>query len=301
MKYRHFIIPVLFVAFFFFPTGASSKTRVVTDQLGRKVMIPDNIRCIVSLAPSITEILFALDQGDCVKGVTRFSDFPVEATKLPRVGTYVHLDLEKIVALKPDLCIGIKDGNPREVVERLEALKIPVYVVDPRNLETVMDTILEIGGLLSADQRAKFLVQDMQSRIQRVKSVVAKASHRPRVFFQIGIAPIVSVGTQTFIHRLIVLAGGENLTAGPVPYPRFSKEQVLVLSPEVFIITSMARGEIFERVKAEWSKWPDLPAIKNGRIFLVNSDILDRPTPRLVDGLEILAGLIHPDLFKEKQ
>ncbi|MBW2100308.1 MAG: cobalamin-binding protein [Deltaproteobacteria bacterium] len=301
MKYRHFIIPVLFITFFFLPAAASSKTCVVTDQLGRKVVIPDNIRCIVSLAPSITEILFALDQGDCVKGVTRFSDFPVEATKLPKVGTYVHLDLEKIVALKPDLCIGIKDGNPREVVERLEALKIPVYVVDPRNLETVMDTILEIGGLLSADQRAKFLVQDMQSRIQRVKSVVAKASHRPRVFFQIGIAPIVSVGTQTFIHRLIVLAGGENLTAGPVPYPRFSKEQVLVLSPEVFIITSMARGEIFERVKAEWSKWPDLPAIKNGRIFLVNSDILDRPTPRLVDGLEILAGLIHPDLFKEKQ
>jgi len=266
MKYRHFIIPVLFITFFFLPAAASSKTCVVTDQLGRKVVIPDNIRCIVSLAPSITEILFALDQGDCVKGATRFSDFPVEATKLPKVGTYVHLDLEKIVALKPDLCIGIKDGNPREVVERLEALKIPVYVVDPRNLETVMDTILEIGGLLSADQRAKFLVQDMQSRIQRVKSVVAKASHRPRVFFQIGIAPIVSVGTQTFIHRLIVLAGGENLTAGPVPYPRFSKEQVLVLSPEVFIITSMARGEIFERVKAEWSKWPDLPAIKNGRM-----------------------------------
>ena len=188
-----------------------------------------------------------------------------------------------------------------EVVERLESLKIPVYAVDPRNLNAVMETILEIGKLLDAPNTAKALVKQMQYRIQRVRSRVAKASHRPGVFFQIGISPIVSVGTDTFIHELIVLAGGDNLTKGPIPYPRFNREQVLSLAPEVFIITSMARGEVFERVKAEWSRWSELPAVKDQRIFLVDSNLFDRPTPRLVDGLEVLGRLIHPELLEEQQ
>jgi len=130
---------------------------------------------------------------------------------------------------------------------------------------------------------------------------VAKAAYRPRVFFQIGISPIVSVGTNTFMHELIVLAGGKNLAQGTVTYPRFSREQVLVLSPEVLIITSMARAEIFEQVKAEWSRWPNMPAIRDHHIFLENSNFFDRPTPRLVDGLELLVKLIHPELFDETQ
>jgi len=273
--------------------------RQVTDQLGRQVVLSDDPQRVVSLAPSITEIIFALGQEHRLKGVTRFSDFPSEAVNLPRVGSYVQLDLERIVALKPELCIAIKDGNPVEVVERLESLKIPVYAVDPRNLNAVMETILEIGKLLDASKTAKTLVEDMQYRIQRVRFRAAKASHHPGVFFQIGVSPIVSVGTNTFIHELIVLAGGDNLTKGPIPYPRFNREQVLSLAPEVFIITSMARGEVFERVKLEWSRWSEMPAIKNRRIFLVDSNLFDRPTPRLVDGLELLGRLIHPELLEE--
>ena len=205
------------------------------------------------------------------------------------------------MALKPDLCIAIKDGNPIAVAKRLESLKIPVYAVDPRNLETIMQTVLEIGGLINAEKRADLLVQNMDFRIQKVKSLVSNVTYRPRVFFQIGVSPIVSVGTHTFIHGLIVLAGGTNIAEGPVSYPRFSREQVLGLSPEVIIITSMARAAIFEQVKAEWSKWPDLPAVRNQRIFLEDSNFFDRPTPRLVDGLELLVRLIHPELFKEAE
>jgi len=208
------------------------------------------------------------------------------------VGSYVHLDLEKIVSLKPDLCIAIKDGNPREVVNRLESLGIPVYAVNPRNLQTVMKTLTEIGSFLNAGEKALSVVQDMKSRIKRVKTKIAN-----RVFFQIGIAPIVSAGTDTFAHELIELAGGKNLSKGPIPYPRFSKEQVLSLSPEIFIITSMSRNTIFERVKKEWSKWPSLPAVRDKRIHLEDSNLFDRPTPRLVDGLEHLARRIHPELF----
>jgi len=301
MQYKSRTIILIMAAFLFIVISAPSDARIVTDQLGRQVTVTDKPRRVVSLAPNITEIIYALGQENLLKGVTLYSDFPLAAVKLPKVGSYVQLNLEKIVALKPDLCIAIKDGNPRVVARRLESLNIPVYAVDPRNLETVMQTVLEIGNLLNANQRADFLVQRMRSRVLKVKSLVSKAAYRPRVFFQIGISPIVSVGTDTFMHELIVLAGGKNLAQGPVAYPRFSREQVLVLSPEIFIITSMARASVFEQVKAEWSRWPNMPAIRDHRIFLEDSNYFDRPTPRLVDGLELLVKLIHPELFDETQ
>ena len=239
LNYRSIAIFLLATTSFIISLDTPSLARTVTDQLGRNVTVPDEPRRIVSLAPNITEIIFALGQERRLIGVTRYSDFPPEAEKLPRVGSYVHLDLEKIVALKPDLCIAIKDGNPIAVAKRLESLKIPVYAVDPKNLETVMQTVLEIGGLINAEKRADLLVQNMDLRIQKVKSLVSDVTYRPRVFFQIGVSPVVSVGTHTFIHGLIVLAGGTNLAEGPINYPRFSREQVLALSPEVIIITGV--------------------------------------------------------------
>lgn len=301
LNYRSMVIFLLAAIPLGFFGVTPSLARTVTDQLGRTVTVPDEPRRIVSLAPNITEIIFALGQEHRLMGATRYSDFPPEAKKLPKVGSYVHLDLEKIVALKPDLCIAIKDGNPIAVAKRLESLKIPVYAVNPRNLETIMQTVLEIGGLINAQKEADLLVKDMDLRIQKVKSLVSNVAHRPRVFFQIGVSPIVSVGTHTFIHGLIVLAGGTNLAQGPISYPRFSREQVLALSPEVIIITSMARAAVFEQVKAEWNKWPDLPAVRDQRIFLEDSNFFDRPTPRLVDGLELLVRLIHPELFEEAE
>jgi cobalamin transport system substrate-binding protein len=286
---------IAMMPFFFIETLSHAKT--LTDQLGRHVTVPEKPERIVSLAPSITEIVFALDQGYRLKGVTTYSDFPPEAEKLPKVGSYVQLNLEKIVALKPDLCIAIKDGNPIAVAQRLESLKIPVYAVNPRNLETVMQTVREIGGLFNVEEKSDKLVQSMNLRIQKVKSMVAKTTYRPRVFFQIGVSPIVSVGTHTFSHELIVLAGGKNLAGGPIAYPRYSIEQVLALSPDVIIITSMARAAVFKQVKAEWSRWPNMPAVRNHHIFIEDSNLFDRPTPRLVDGLELMVRLIHPELF----
>ena len=268
------------------------------DQLERQVTLPDDPQRVISLAPSITEIIYALEQENRLKGVTRHSDFPIQATKLPKIGSYVRLDLERIVALNPDLCIAIKDGNPKEVIDRLESLKIPVYVVNPRNLNTVLETIIEIVNILNADDKAETLLTNLRNRIQRVKSLISQDTYRPGVFFQIGISPIVSVGTDTFLHELIVLAGGKNLADGKTPYPRFSREQVLALAPEIFIVTSMARQAVFEQVKAEWRRWPSMPAVRNERIFLVDSNLFDRPSPRLVDGLELLIKLIHPELLK---
>ena len=129
------------------------------DQLERQVTLPDDPQRVISLATSITEIGYALAQENRLQGVTRYSDFPSEATKLPKIGSYVRLDLERIVALNPDLCIAIKDGNPKEVIDRLGSLKIPVYVVNPRNLNTVLATITEIGRILNAGDQAENLIQ----------------------------------------------------------------------------------------------------------------------------------------------
>jgi iron complex transport system substrate-binding protein len=269
-------------------------TIIVTDQLGRRVTVPERPQRIVALAPSITEIIFDLGCQDRLVGVTRYSDSPPQAKSLPQVGSYVQLNLEKIAALRPDLCIAVKDGNPIAIVRRMENLHIPVYAVDPRDFAAIGATVLEIGRLLGAEEAARAITADMETRIKRVKARVAKLPTRPKVFFQIGISPIVAPGTDTFIHELIELAGGINVTAGPVPYPRISREQILALAPEVVIITSMARHQAFEEVKAQWRRWSDLPAVRANRIHIVDSNLFDRATPRLVDGLEQLARLIHP-------
>ena len=177
--------------------------KTVVDQMRRRMMI-DTPKRVVSLAPSITEIIFALGQEDRLKGVTAYSNYPPAALTLPKVGTYIRLDLERIVALNPDLCIAIKDGNPKAAADRLTELNIPVYAVNPRNIETVAQAVIEIGGLLNAEEKAHDLAEQMHARVQRVKNQVAKTAHRPRVFFQIGISPIVSIGTDTFINEQLI-------------------------------------------------------------------------------------------------
>ena len=279
--------------------GLPLMAKTAEDQLGRSIRIPDDPKRVVALAPSITEIIFALGRQDRLKGTTQFSNYPAEAARLPKVGSYVRLDLERIMALNPDLCIAIKDGNPKETIDRLQALKIAVLAVNPRNLESMLQAIQRIGDILNASTNAKTLVKDMRSRIQQVDTLVSRIDHRPRVFIQIGISPIISAGKNTFINELIVRAGGINVAAGPKAYPHFSREQVLALAPDVLIITSMSRSGAFEKVKADWSRLTHMPAVRQKRIYTVNSDVFDRPSPRLLDALEILTRLLHPGLFKD--
>lgn len=291
----------VFLQFLLISTSAYAVTenfRVVTDQLGRKVAIPQKPLRVISLAPSTTEIVYAIGCEKLLVGATIYSDYPAAAKKLPRVGSYIKLDLEKIIALNPDLCLAVKDGNPKETVLRIESFGVPVFAVNPDGLETVISAVEKLGDVLNVKPRAEEVTTKMRQRMTRVEEFTSKLKNRPGVFFQIGIDPIVSTGSGTFLDELIELAGGRNLSKGPKAYPRFSKEQVLSMSPDVIIITSMARHEIFEEVEKDWNSWPNLPAVKNKRVYVVESDILDRPTPRLVEGLEMLTGVIHPE-FKQ--
>jgi iron complex transport system substrate-binding protein len=138
----------------------------------------------------------------------------------------------------------------------------------------------------------------MQARLDHVRRRVAQSRRRPRVFFQLAASPMVSVGGGTFIHDLIVKAGGSNVADGPNPYPRYSREQVIALAPEVIVISSMERSGGFDQVRAEWMQWPAIPAVARNAVFVAPSNLFDRPSPRLVEGLELLAGYIHPDLFE---
>ena len=272
----------------------------VIDQVGRTLVVPENPTRVIALAPSITEIIYDLGQERKLIGVTQYSTYPSEAESLPRVGSYVRLDIEKIVSLKPDLCIAIKDGNPKHIVDKIVSLGIPVYVIDPRNLLQIMDTITRLGSLLDAGNAAAVLIADMKKRIGQVQTLAKRARYKPRVFFQIDAEPLFSAGDNTFIHELIELSGGINTAAGEDPYPRYSWEDILVLQPEIVLISSMAGGLDPENLIRSWKKWKQLSAVNNDQVFVVEADLFDRPTPRLVDGLEAIASIIHPELFTKK-
>lgn len=277
----------------------SAQARQVVDQTGETIDLPTEPVRVVSLAPNLTEMIFSLQAGDKLAGATRFSNFPEAAKKLPRVGSYIQLDLEKIVALQPDLCLATKDGNPRHTIEAIRSLGIPVFAIDPRTIDQIMDSFLLLGDLLGASERAEELVSELQQRIALVQKKVAASRDRPAVFFQINDMPIVSSGKNSFIDRLITLAGGVNLAGSMTGYPRYSWEMLVSLQPEVVLISCMAGNISPELLKKPWKQWPEIPAVRNNRLYVVETDLFNLPTARLIDGLEILSGILHPELYSK--
>ena len=272
-----------------------SQAFTIKDALGRNVTLNTEPLRIVSLAPSITEILYFLGLGDRVVGVTQYSSFPPEASKKPKIGSYVNLNLERIVSLSPDLAIGTADGNEPFTVKMLGEAGIPVYIVNPRKVRDVINSIAEIGEVCGIGEKARALSGVLSSRVENV-CLKTRDLERPLVFLEINTRPLMAVNKNTFHHDVIRLAGGENMTGDePITYPRISIEEVVRRGPDVLIISSMERGGKFEQAKKEWMKWTVIPAVKSGRVHLVDSDLIDRPSPRIVKGLEQMARIIHPD------
>ena len=271
--------------------GASFK-----DALGREITLEHQPERIVSLAPSITEILYFLGLGDRVVGVTTFSYYPAQAASKPKVGSYIDLNVEKILSLSPNLVIGTADGNQPAVVNLLEQAGIAVFIVNPRNVRQVIDTLVVIGRLCGPAEKAAMLSIQLSNRVDHV---VEKTRYRkkPLVFAQINLRPIMTVNKKTFLNDLIQLAGGKNMASNePITYPRISLEEVIRKKPEVIIISSMERGGKFEQARQQWLKWTSIPAVKSGRVHLIDSDLIDRPSPRIIKGLEVMAALIHPEV-----
>jgi iron complex transport system substrate-binding protein len=296
--------PVLCLCFFVIVIAATlvgssvlQAQPVFEDALGRKITVAKPPRRIVSLAPNITEILYALDIGHRIVGVTIYSDYPDEAKQKPKVGSYVNLNIERIISLKPDLIIGTYGGNPRATILHLEQLGFPVYVTRTETAAEMLAMIEDIGAITHTSEKAGILADMLRERINAVTSKVRNARH-PMVFLEINAKPLITTGAGSFQHEVITLAGGRNLAAdSPARYPQYSLEDVVKKGPDVILISTMDRAGLFEQQKAQWMRWENIPAVQNNRIYLIDSDLVDRASPRIVDGLEEMARLIHPTLF----
>jgi iron complex transport system substrate-binding protein len=298
---NHFIKSLLLLSLVIF-SGTStsfSATQRFLDEVGREVTFPFPPKRIVSLAPNITEILFSLGLDEEIVGVSIHCNFPEKAKSKPRVGSYMSLDFEKIAFLKPDLIIATGAGNTREMVDRLGKLGFSTYVIYPKNFDDILESIAHIGQVVNREKEARVIIEEMRKRSQRVVELT-QGLPRPKVFVQIGDAPIVTVGKGSFAGDLIRLAGGENIAGKEKEvYPRLGMEEILKRSPDVIIISSMNPNGDYQKILQEWNQWKTIPAVKNGRIHIIDSDLLDRPSPRIIDGLEELARVLHPWKFKK--
>lgn len=269
------------------------------DDLGRPVTLPQPPQRIISLAPSNTEILYALGLGGRVVGVDRFSDYPPEVREKPKVGGMVDPDYERILSLRPDLVLTT-GGVQRAVVERLETLGIRVFALHPQTVEGVLDSILTVARLAGVTRKGWEVVGALRRRIRAItlKTERIPLSRRPTVFWIIWPEPLMTAGPRTFIHSLITLAGGRNIAgdiAGPRDYPLYSMEELVARDPDVIIATTDAHGAVGNL--AAKPGWRSLRAVRSGRVYFVDPDLVHRPGPRLVDGLEAIARLLHPKLF----
>lgn len=278
----------------------------LVDDFGRVVTVSSEPTRIVSLAPSSTEILFALGLGDRVVGVTEYCDYPPEVVELKEngsiavVGGYTTVDVEAVLQLQPDLVVA-STSLQRDVVTTLEGYGLTVIALDPHDLSEMFADIILVGRATGKLVEAQQLVQQLESRVQAVVNKV-KDLPKLKVYYELWYNPLMSVGPGTFIDSLITMAGGENIFSdASTQYPMVSSEDVIARNPDVIIVPDsyMASYNITVDEIASRSGWSSISAVANGRIYFIDEDIIVRPGPRLVDGLEQLAHLIHPEAFEE--
>lgn len=272
----------------------SAEAAEVRDMLGRRVTVPERPVRIVSLAPSVTETVYALGAGSRLVGVTQHCDFPPEARAKPRVGGIYDPNFELILSLRPDLVLATSEGNREEHVRGLEGLGLPVYVVRPTDLATVLESIERVGRLLGREAEADRLVGSMRRETDRIERAV-RGARRPRVLYVVWGSPLIVPGRDTLITDLIRRAGGDSVTGDePFPYPRFSVEEAVARKPERIVLAQHSDASIDDRLR-EWHHLTLIPAVRQGHIRPIDGDLVHRPGPRVLEGLRALARAIHPE------
>jgi iron complex transport system substrate-binding protein len=269
---------------------------IVTDETGRRINISGVPKRIVSLAPGITEILFALEMDDQIVGVTHFCDWPEKAGQKADIGGFTNPSLEKILSLKPDLILATADGNRPETVRQLEKIGMTVYVTNPADTGGILQSILHIGDITGRPQAARKLIAQLQKRLDAITAQIQNKM-KPRVFFQIGMDPVITVGKHTMISDVILRAGGTNIAGEDTArYPRYSAEGVMAGAPDVLLFAPMATDKEFKKVKRYWEQFPGIPAVKNKQIYPMNTDLIGRASPRIVNAIERVAKILHPEI-----
>jgi len=276
----------------------------IVDGLGRKVTINTVPQRIVSLAPSNTEILFALGLGDKVVGDTEYCNYPEAAKTKPKVGGFSTVDIEKVVSLRPDLVLATKIHS-KTVIPALENLGIAVVALAPHSLNEILDSIALAGKITGQDKEAGEVVNDMNTRIKEITDKTQKLppGHRPRVFYVTWHDPLWTAGPGTISNDVINLAGGQNIASDINGDKTIDLETVINRNPEVIIVSvGMGTGEDlpWQYIKSE-SRLKNTQALLNGRVYKIDGDLIDRPGPRIVEALEQMAQFIHPELFGQNK
>jgi iron complex transport system substrate-binding protein len=275
--------------------GGQTPTQYVFDDLGRLVAINGTPQRIISLAPSNTEILFALGLRERIVGVTDYCDYPPEALNKTKVGGYANPDAEKIVALNSDLIL-VAHGTPMDVINNLVGLGLTVFGIKTTDLDDLLNDIRRIAEITDKEVEAQALTFEMESRIQAVTNQTDELEQRPRVFYIVWHDPLWTAGSGTFINELIEKSGGVNIFQNVTGYPTISIEEVIARDPEIIITSEWSY---------EWainaSELASTNASQTGRIHTLDDDLVQRPGPRLIEGLEWFAHFIHPEIFEEPE
>ncbi len=280
--------------------AASTEGGSFTDDMGRPVTISQVPQSIISLAPSNTELVYALGLEDKLIGVTTYCNYPPQVKDKPKVADFSRVDIEKIVSLQPDLVLA---GNihKEEIIPALEKVNITVLGLDPESLDKILADLEMIGSVTGRSEAAKELVASMETRIRAVteKTEGMPPAEKPRVFFLSWHDPLWTAGKDTLVFDLIEKSGGENISADLSGHAQIDLESVIQRDPQIILVlTSMgSQNTSFEFIKSE-PRFQATQALKNGRIYQLDTDIFGRTTPRAVDGLEQMAKIIHPELFK---
>lgn len=297
-KDNHKRIGLILVALLWclYPVGASAQKKILADASGRQVAVPVNPQRIISLAPSITENLFALGLADRIVGVTIYCDYPAQALKKEKVGGGLNPSLEKIISLNPDLVVGLVSGTSQRTIRALERWGLPLYLTPSKGFAGVLKTIQELGELTGAQGKATALAAAVRAQVQRVARLT-KNVRRPRVLFLVWQQPLWVVGRESFINDLIGMAGGISITSdirGEAAI--LSLEEVVARAPEVILVSLPINEERGSMPLKGWERLRSVPAIRDGKVFALNSSLVKRPSYRLAQGLEELARILHPQL-----
>jgi cobalamin transport system substrate-binding protein len=277
----------------FTPSNVYAESITVTDDLGRSVEFSEPPVRIISLAPGLTEILFSLGLEHRIVGVTDYCNYPPEALNKTRVGG-LNANIESILALHPDLVVGVSGLYQQENLARLERFRIPYVVVNPSSIDKIFETILFLGKIARVEETASARVRQLRQRLDSIRQTLRSAPS-PRLLYVVDEDPLISVGKGSYLNDLIRDAGAINITEGlDKAYPLVSMEYVIQKDPQVIILAMDADRILSDRQKRNWSRWTTLSAVRDGRIYKVNRDLLNRPGPRMLDGLEELARLLHP-------
>ncbi len=267
---------------------AQIKTREVTDDLGRKIKIPERVERVVSLAPNLTENIFAVGAGDRLVGVTSFCNYPDGAQKIQKVGDTINPNIETIVALRPQIVFVSTASQIETFTKTLETQGITVFVTNPKDLNGVFANLRQLGDIFGTTDKTADLIEELEKRIGAIEAQ-SRGKAKTKTFVQISKEPLFTIGKESFLTEIIERAGAASVTKDvATAYPKISKETALALNPDAIILSespdNLEPNDVFK----------NSPAMKNKKVFRVNADILSRPAPRIVDALEQIAESLNP-------